>query len=141
MSLVGCWTWRSDRIDLSDEEFERVDAFDRLYQDELQGDPNRRIRWTGNHQLGGIARAIQHPVEEEVVQALNGLHGQVGGFDRERWLQLKPQAADWRLLLQIDSDETLDAMWGDAGTVWWMARRDDVAAGRWENGMWNFQCC
>jgi len=50
---------------------------------------------------------IQHPVEEEVVQAVRMLHAR-WEFDRRRWLEVQNQVKDWRVLLQIDSDETLD---------------------------------
>lgn len=46
---------------------------------------------------------------------------------------------EWQLVLQIDSDNVLDLMWGDVGTLFWMARRSDIAAGRWDQCMFNFQ--
>lgn len=63
-----------------------------------------------------------------------------GSFDHAKWEQVADQVDDWRLLLQIDSDDTIEAMWGDVGTIYWMARNEDLAFGRWENGMFNFQC-
>lgn len=52
-------------------------------------------------------------------------------------LRLKPGAAEWRLLLQVDSDdpERTDGpgmMWGDVGRIYWWIREADLAEGRWD---------
>jgi uncharacterized protein YwqG len=40
------------------------------------------------------------------------------------------EAARWELLLQIDADDSLSMMWGDCGTLYRLARPDDLAAKR-----------
>lgn len=137
---IGAWTWESVGIDMTDDEFERLDGFDVEYDSELRRDLPEGWSATGRHQLGGHARHIQHPVEEEVVQALAGCSSSTGRFDHALWKQVEEQVPDWRVLLQIDSDDALDVMWGDVGTLHWAARQLDIDAGRWAGGAFNFQC-
>ena len=140
---MGVWTWPSDPpsgVELPDDEF---DALDQLGQD-YEGMLERRLPggWSlgGRHQIGGHARYIQHPVEEEVVQAVGGCWTRTGRFDLGRWEEIKGQVADWRLVLQLDSDDDLGLMWGDVGTIYWAARPSDIAKGTWSAAMFNFQC-
>lgn len=44
---------------------------------------------------------------------------------------------DWMLLLQLDSDEELGAMWGDLGRLYFWIRREDFAAGNFDD-VWCF---
>jgi uncharacterized protein YwqG len=62
-----------------------------------------------------------------------------GNFDSERWWNAQSQGTGWRLALQIDFGETLDVMWGDVGTLFWMTRHADVVADRWDQCMLSFQ--
>lgn len=68
----------------------------------------------------------------------------VKGFwpdDADEWSAAKLRKADklmarahedWRLLLQLDTDEVPGWMWGDAGTLYAMIHRDDLAARRFD---------
>jgi uncharacterized protein YwqG len=76
------------------------------------------------HQLLGHAAFIQHPIEEEVVQAIHGCFSGSTRFDTDTWKRVEHETADWRLLLQIASDGKLDYMWGDAGLLYFAIRRD-----------------
>ena len=141
LAMIPMWTWPEhppDGVDLPDVEFDALDALDQAYQAELRQAAGQ-WRIEGRHQLGGHARFIQHAVEEEVVQAINGCFD-AGGFDHDRWNASKDQVKDWRLILQVDSDSGLDLMWGDVGTLYWEARRADAAAGQWHRPAFNFQC-
>jgi uncharacterized protein YwqG len=138
LSPIPVWTWPQsppEGVDMPDSEFDALDGVDRAYQASIGPAGSR----SGNHQVGGHARYIQHPVEEEVVQALhvNDDHGQ---FSRERWESAKHLVPEWRVVLQIDSDPGLNLMWGDAGMLYWAARQRDIDAGAWDSGMFNFQC-
>jgi hypothetical protein len=71
---------------------EAEDEFDEFH------DVRNEFSDPGGHQLLGRADFIQSSVEEDTVHVVHGC------------------ASDWRLLLQIDTDEALDMMWGDAAT-------------------------
>jgi uncharacterized protein YwqG len=47
----------------------------------------------------------------------------------------------WLSLLQLDSDERLGWMWGDAGKLHWMIRADHVAARDFSQVWLSLQCC
>ena len=37
---------------------------------------------------------------------------------------------DWHLLLQMNSDDEIDWMWGDAGAMFYLMHRDDLQSAR-----------
>lgn len=87
---------------------------------------------TARHQVGGYATAIQDAPETEVaVMALGG------GY---RDPALAGEGARWVLLAQFDSDDEADMMWGDVGTIYWVIRSDDLAAGRFDAARFTMQC-
>lgn len=113
-------------IDVLDEE---ADALDELWE---------AANAEATHQLLGHGSFVQHSIEETAVQAL---HGCFSGprFDHERWRQVEHEAADWRLLLQIDSDDRLGVMWGDVGQLQFAIRRDALARPRSEDAWFVLQ--
>lgn len=86
------------------------------------------------HHIGGYADPIQGPVELEV--ALAALDNQVPHGDA----RLDVEARRWELLLQVDTDDELGMMWGDAGVLYWMARPDDLATGDLSKISFTWQC-
>ncbi|HVM27909.1 MAG TPA: YwqG family protein [Mycobacteriales bacterium] len=84
------------------------------------------------HQIGGWADLVQGPVELEVAHAVLGLGDD---WDDPR---LEREAERWTLLLQVDSDD--DMQWGDVGTLYWLARHDDLAAGDLSRASFTWQC-
>jgi uncharacterized protein YwqG len=136
---LGAWTWLQD---VEADDYDAFEAWETEYENRLREQCPPGWDLGGRHQLGGHARYIQHPVEEEVVQAVSGCfkRGRGGAFDHDRWLEVEDQVKDWRVLLQIDSDQTLDLIWGDVGTLWWAAPSADAARGDWSRAMFNFQC-
>lgn len=130
----------SEDGDLDDEDYDTFDACEQALEAHVARAVPEGWDLGGRHQLGGHARYIQHPVEEEALQAAAGVYRRQGGFDTERWMAVRHEVPEWRLLLQLDSDDTLDVMWGDVGTVYWVARADRLAAGAWSDVWFNFQC-
>ena len=49
-------------------------------------------------------------------------------------------AKDWRLLLQMDSDDDLDVMWGDAGILYFWIQADEARRGDFSNAWMILQC-
>ncbi|MFG2722571.1 YwqG family protein [Streptomyces sp. NPDC048416] len=86
------------------------------------------------HQIGGHAHSVQNPVEMEIAEAVLG--GEVSWDDP----RLSQEAGNWVLLAQFDSEDTADMMWGDAGALYWLIRRDDLAERRFERAMFTWQC-
>ncbi len=75
------------------------------------------------HYIGGYARPVQGAVEIEVAQQRPG--GRVSYTGRA----LHDEARQWTSLLQIDSDDDAEMMWGDCGSLYWVMRPEDIAAG------------
>ena len=72
----------------------------------------------------------------------NGLYcGSPTGREDPRRKTLEPGADDWVLLLQFDSEDTIDVMWGDCGMLYYWIRNDDLANGRFDNVWMTLQCC
>ncbi|MFJ3405345.1 YwqG family protein [Promicromonospora sp. NPDC090134] len=85
------------------------------------------------HQVGGWAIAVQGPVEVEAARA----------EARRRSLEPEAGAANendpWVLLFQVDSYD--GAQWGDVGSLYWLARTEDLARGDLSNTRFVMQCC
>lgn len=146
VAAISTTTFRQPDSDWDDELFEAFDevmlGLTRLDAEHAQeGFVAQAVHHNlgGNHQLGGHARYIQHRVEEEVVQAHRGVYRH-GGFDHDRWQQVRHEVSDWTVLFQFDSDDTLDLMWGDVGTLWWATVTDRAAVRDYSSSRFNFQC-
>jgi uncharacterized protein YwqG len=66
--------------------------------------------------------------------------GDPAGYEGPRARALQAGARDWRLLLQLDTDEDLGVMWGDAGTIYFWIREADAAACRFDQSWVILQC-
>lgn len=66
------------------------------------------------HRLGGWPAHFQGPIEYWPAQS---------ALDTTDFGdQVTTEAMKWRLLLQIDSDDISEMMWGDVGTLYWLVR-------------------
>jgi uncharacterized protein YwqG len=82
------------------------------------------------HRVFGWPDLMQNPMQLDCQLASHGIY--IGGLDGRhgpRVEDLRSGAADWMLLLQIDTDRDLGWSWGDAGTIYYWIRRQDLAAG------------
>jgi uncharacterized protein YwqG len=71
----------------------------------------------------------------------HGLYcGDASGYEDPRAQALEPGATDWRLLLQIDSEEDAGMMWGDSGRIYYWMTRDALAGRRWDEAHMILQC-
>ncbi|MFI0368469.1 YwqG family protein [Actinomadura sp. 1N219] len=82
------------------------------------------------HQLGGWPALVQRPIGPDVLYASTGRP-----LDSLRPPPLSPDeqraVEEWRLLLQLDSDERLGWYWGDPGRIYFCARPNDPLERSW----------
>jgi uncharacterized protein YwqG len=98
-------------------------------------------RRSPKHRLGGWPDLQQGPWQLECQLASNGIYvGDSEGYRHPRVAELKPGAADWIMLAQIDSDDDAGWMWGDAGTLYFAIRRQDLAARAYQRAWMVLQC-
>jgi uncharacterized protein YwqG len=95
-----------------------------------------------HHQIGGLPEPIQDAgMDLEAQLVTHGLFcGDPSGYKDPRAKELRPGAADWSLLLQIDSDDDAKMMWGDAGMLYFWIRREDARQGKFDNSWVILQC-
>lgn len=95
------------------------------------------------HQISGFPAPVQgDDMELECQLASNGLYcGNETGYNDPRALSLQSGADDWRLLFQLDSDDDLDVMWGDCGTLYFWVREQAARAGDFGDAWLVLQCC
>ncbi|MCW5822378.1 MAG: DUF1963 domain-containing protein [Cyanobacteria bacterium TGS_CYA1] len=93
------------------------------------------------HQMFGNPIVIQNEMEEECQLVTNGIYcGDGTGYGSEKAKELQPGIKDWKLLLQIDSDENPGWMWGDVGRIYFWIREADLEALEFDKAWMIFQC-
>ncbi|HZI81699.1 MAG TPA: YwqG family protein [Vicinamibacterales bacterium] len=95
-----------------------------------------------HHQVGGFPDPVQgDEMELECQLVSHGLYcGDSSGYLSRQAATLRDGAADWRLLLQVDSDDDLGVMWGDGGILYFWIREEDARAGRFDQAWVVLQC-
>jgi uncharacterized protein YwqG len=95
------------------------------------------------HQIGGFPSNIQSDAMELECQLVsNGIYcGGPEGYSDPRVPKLSNGQLDWRLLLQIDTDEeNLNVMWGDSGRLYFWVRHQEASMGQFQNAWTILQC-
>ena len=110
-------------------------AFESLGLDEVQSEGFIELSWELKHNICG---------NESMHQSL-GYADNIQGDVRDEWEELSGKArmdgeGDWKLLLQFDTDNELNVMWGDAGMLYFGIRESDFRARKFENVMMTMQC-
>ena len=92
--------------------------------------------------MGGFPNPVQgDAMELECQLASNGIYaGEPSANEEPRAKALADGAGDWRLLLQVDSDDSLNVMWGDAGILYFWIREQDARARRFDRAWLVLQC-
>jgi uncharacterized protein YwqG len=84
-----------------------------------------------SHKLLGHPEPIQDAMETECATVTNGIHrGDAKGATKY----------DWRLLMQVDTDDAANMMWGDAGMLYFWIRDQDLRARRFDKTWMILQC-
>lgn len=94
------------------------------------------------HQIGGYPLAVQNDgMELECQLVTSGVYtGNAKGYSRSNVEAAKPSAADWRLLLQLDTDNDAEMTWGDTGRLYFWIREQDARAGDFSKTWTILQC-
>jgi uncharacterized protein YwqG len=94
-----------------------------------------------SHKLLGYPDTIQGPMESECAAVTSGIPmGDGKGLEDPRFKRADATKYDWRLLLQVDTDETARMMWGDAGRLYFWIRDQDLRARRFDKAWMILQC-
>lgn len=95
----------------------------------------------GHHRLLGYSEPVQNEMELECELVTNGLYcGDASGYKDPRASELEKTSHHWQLLLQIDSDDNANMMWGDVGRLYFWIKDEDLAARRFNNCWMISQC-
>jgi uncharacterized protein YwqG len=93
------------------------------------------------HRCGGHAQEIQKRLRAQCQLVTNGLNwGDPGVLKDPRVPELDKGVNDWQLVMQFDSEMSMNWEWGSAGRVYFMARRQDIEAGDFSNCWAVLQC-
>lgn len=93
------------------------------------------------HRLLGHPDPIQGDMQLECQLVTNGLYcGDSTGYQDPRATDLRAGAAEWRLLLQVDSQDEAEMMWGDVGRLYYWIRNSGLLARNWEQSWPILQC-
>jgi uncharacterized protein YwqG len=95
------------------------------------------------HHLLGHPQIVQGDMRAECQLAANGIYaGDPSGYESPRATELcKTAAADWQLLMQIDTDEDGPGwMWGDCGRLYYWIRKRDLAERAFDKVWLILQC-
>lgn len=96
---------------------------------------------SGNHHMLGHSANIQGDMQLEAQLVTHGLYcGDTSGYEDPRACELESGAGDWLLLLQLDSDDPADLMWGDEGMLYFWIRREDLQQRRFDKVWMSLQC-
>jgi uncharacterized protein YwqG len=93
------------------------------------------------HRLLGHPQPVQGGMQLECQLVTNGLYcGDASAYQDPRASTLRPGAVDWRLLLQIDSDDEAGMMWGDDGRLYYWITAGALARRDWESTWLVLEC-
>jgi len=94
------------------------------------------------HQVAGHPAAIQSSAMAlECQLASNGVYvGGPEGYASPKRKTLEAGVKDWRLLLQLDSDDDANMMWGDLGRLYFWVREDEARKGNFDGAWMVLQC-
>lgn len=94
------------------------------------------------HRIGGHPNLIQNNDLEMTAELVShGVNcGDSNAVRAAKSRGLGAGAAEWRLLLQLGSEEDAGMMWGDVGKLFFMIRESDLKALRFERVWMDWQC-
>lgn len=125
----------SAEVELTDREFEQYFEFCVEFENTFYP------RESGLHRLFGHSANVQGDLQLEAQLVSHGLYcGDESGYKDPRRSQLEEGTASWKLLLQLDSDEPANLMWGDLGMLYFLLRETDLSARQFDRTWMTLQC-
>ena len=119
-------------LGLDDEEW---DQYHDLLFEQMELHPHTTL-----HQLLGHPDVIQGDMQVECELAATGMNALLLLQDPAFVQSLAVGAENWRLLLQLDSDDRARMMWGDCGRLYVWIRADDLATRAFDRAWVMLQC-
>ena len=93
------------------------------------------------YRIGGHPNEIQGDVRLQAQLVSNGIYcGNSNGYAEGRKKGLNAGASDWRLLLQVDSEERTGMYWGESGRIYFLIRHEDLRHRRFDKVWLILQC-
>lgn len=110
--------------------------------DDLLAQKDAPFNGKPQHQVGGFPNPVQDDeMELECQLVSNGLYcGDLSGYNDPRVATLGAGATEWKLLLQLDSDDDANMMWGDLGLLYFWIRSSDLVTRNFSNVWMILQC-
>ena len=103
--------------------------WDKVYADE---NINKMLGYSDN---------IQDDMELECELVTNGLYcGDSSGYNDPMAKFLEPESENWRLLLQVDSNDENGMVWGDCGRLYFWIRKQDLLNKNFDKAWFILQC-
>jgi uncharacterized protein YwqG len=94
-----------------------------------------------SHKLLGYPEPVQDEMESQCAAVTHGIYmGDAKGSEDPRFDELVKPKYDWRLLMQVDSDDAANMMWGDAGKLYFWIRDQDLRARHFDKAWMILQC-
>lgn len=93
------------------------------------------------HQMFGYSSNIQGDMQLECQLTFHGIDcGYASGYNDPLAKDLEAGASDWSLLLQLDSDDDLEMMWGDMGMLYFWIRESSLQSKQFNEVCTILQC-
>jgi uncharacterized protein YwqG len=95
------------------------------------------------HRLFGHPDAIQGCMQRIIQFESRGEklpQGVYSYYEHPRADELIPGSSNWKLVLQLDSDERLDVMWGDNGRLFFWMHEESIRNRQWNEAWVKLQC-
>ena len=125
------WEWIQDEV--RDQPGYSHEAFHAEL--EKLSDQDWGVIWYPGHAFGGWPSTIQGTMELDCEMITNGVcAGNADGDVDPGRVGFRKSAHDWRLLLQLNSDDDLGWQWGDEGMIYFWCREGDIARQRFDRG-------
>lgn len=94
-----------------------------------------------NHKIFGYSNNIQGEMELECELVTKGLYYKdYRAFDSQKKEEFERKEKEWKLLLQIDSDDKTEMMWGDSGRLYFWIKQKDLENLDFDKAWFILQC-